>query len=354
MNLTVIGLNHKTAPIEIREQFYLNETQQELFLSELKNNPGVIEAFIFSTCNRIEVYLHLLRGSIGPEKIIELITTIKKSPQSISFMNHFYRYEGREAVKHLLKVAAGLDSLVLGEKQILGQIKIAFDRARNKGMFSKQFNLLSNIAIRTGKIARNETNICHGGSSISWAAIAKAESVLGSLQDRSLLIIGAGKMGDLAVEQISNKGFKNLFIMNRTQVNAQMIVEKYGGIAAGFCDIKEILSQVDICICCADAPHYIIEKDIAQKVMPQRQNRQLVFVDISMPRNIDPKVTEVDNVVLFKIDDLENVVAENMKKREEAILQVETIIQRKLSEFFEKLNKARNIDTEVTETVEQI
>ena len=156
MNIVVIGINHKTAPIEIREQFYLSETQQELLLSELKNNPSVLEAFVFSTCNRTEIYAHLLNTeSVSLEAFLRLIISIKKNPDAINFKNHFYIYKGEEAVRHLLRVAAGIDSLVLGEKQILGQIKTAFVKARERGMFSKHFNLLSNLAIRTGKIARN-------------------------------------------------------------------------------------------------------------------------------------------------------------------------------------------------------
>ncbi len=343
MNISVIGISHKTAPIGIREKFYLTPTEQELFLSELKNNPRLVEAFILSTCNRTEVYCHTIDMGIDITLIVNLISTIKKNKLDGPFEKYFYIYNAQEAVEHLLKVISGLDSLVLGEKQILGQVKAAIDQARLKGMFTRYFNLLAAIAVRAGKKVQTETDIGFGGSSVSWAAVAMAEKVLGSLEDKSVLILGAGEMSKLAVGQISNKKFKKLYVMNRTPCHAQALAEKFNGIAVSFCDIKEILSQVDVCICSASAPHYILDKETVEKIMPERNARKLIFIDISMPRNIDPRVAEAPNVLLFEIDDLDKVVEESMEKRQAAVVQVQKIIDAKLKEFTRKMAKITSL-----------
>ena len=342
MNIIAFGLNHKTAPIDIREKFFLNPTQQDLLLSELKSDPSIIEAFVLSTCNRTEVYVHGLSFPHYLESIFKLISNIKKIECETDFKRYFYFYEKKEALRHLLCVTSGLDSLVLGEKQIIGQVKTALERARAKGMFGRHFNILSNIAIRTAKKAQSETQISFGGSSVSWAAMAMAEQVLGTLERKSILIIGAGKMGELALSQIRNKGVKNIYVMNRTGEAAQTLAESCGAIAVSFMDIKEILSEVDVCVCAASAPHYILDRKTIEKIMPLRRGRKLVLVDISMPRNIDPLAGSVDQVFLSTIDDLNKVVGENMVKRQTAVLSVEQIIDRQLTVFDEELKKLKD------------
>lgn len=339
MNIHVVGLNHKTAPIEIREKFYLNPLEQDLFLSELKSNPSVLSAFIISTCNRTEVYFSILDNVAPFPFIFKTLTDVKKLPNPAELISYFYTYKNQVAVDHLLRVVTGLDSLVLGEKQILGQAKSAIENAHKKGMLSRDFNVLTNLVIRAGKKAQSETQISFGGSSVSWAAIVKAEEVLGTLEGKSILIIGAGKMSELAVGQIQNRGFKKLYLMNRTGTNAENLAQKYGGEVVSFYEMRDVLSEVDICICSAGAPHYILEKAPVEKIMALRNNRTLIFIDISMPRNIDPKVSEVSGVHLYEIDDLNKVVDSNMKVRESAVPEVEQIVANKLSEFYQKLSK---------------
>jgi len=339
MKTLIVGINHKNTPIEIREQLFLNPTQQDLLLSELKNNPAIIEACVLSTCNRVEIYAHVLDQDVNINALIKLIFQIKKVPFTDNFTKYFYTYSNEEAIYHLLEVSAGLDSLIIGEEQILGQVKAAFKRAQEFGMFDRYFNILSNIVIRAGKKARNETDINLGGSSVSWAAIVKAEEILGNLKDRSILVIGAGKMSELAVGHIQNKEFKKLFLMNRTQDHARSLSKKYGGEVVPFCDMKEVLSQVDVCICSAGAPHFILEKEIVERVMHLRKNKQIVFIDISMPRNIDPLIGKIDNVFLYQMDDLTEVVDSNRKLREQAISEVRLIIEKKLAQYYEKIKK---------------
>jgi glutamyl-tRNA reductase len=339
----IIGINHKTAPIEIREKFFLNITQQDLLLSELKSNPAVSEAFVLSTCNRTEVYLKRVDQSSDMGFVIPLLARIKKVQLDPDYCKYLYSYSGDAAVAHLMRVATGLDSLVLGEKQILGQVKTSIERARELTMLSKYFNLLTNSAIRAGKKAQNETDISCGGSSISWAAINMAEQEMGTLQDKSILIIGAGKMGEMALAQIHDKGASKIYLMNRTGEKAEALAQKFSGIPVSFMDTKEVLTQVDICICSAGAPHYILDKNMLAPIMANRQGRKLLLIDISMPRNIDPQTATIEGVALFTIDDLDKVVGENMRRRQAAVNQVEAIISQKIEEFHQKLGKLQSL-----------
>lgn len=338
----IIGLNHKTAPIEIREKFYLNPSQQDLLLSELKANPSVAEAFVMSTCNRIEVYVKRVDRFSDMEFIIPLIAKIKKIVFDFDSAKYLYIYKDDQAVDHLMRVATGIDSLVLGEKQILGQVKSSVERARALSIISKYFNILTNVAIRAGKKAQNETDISCGGSSVSWAAINMAEEHLQTLHGKSILIIGAGKMGELALAQIHSKGAARIYLMNRTGEKAEALAERFSGIPVSFMDMKDTLLDVDICICSAGAPHYILDKSMVEPIMAKRDHRKLLFMDISMPRNIDPQTATIDGVCLFTIDDLDKVVGENMKKRQSALVQVENIIGQKIKEFHEKWQKVQD------------
>lgn len=348
--MIVTGINHKTASMEVREKLFLSPMQQDLVLTYLKSNPQVLEAFILSTCNRTEIYLNLLDASVDPYFVFEYIAQIKKLKLTKDLRSHLYRFDGVAAVEHLFKVVCGLDSLVLGEKQILGQVKHAVERARLIGMFSKQFNVLFNVAVRAGKKVQTETRISHGGSSVSWAAVVMTEQVLGTLESKSVLIIGAGKMGTLAINQICQKKLGNLYLMNRTGEKAEALAKQHKATAVSFMDIKEILSTVDVCICSAGAPHYILDKEVIEKIILSRQSQPLVLVDISMPRNIDPTVAELSGVRLIQIDDLDQVVSENMKIRQDAVQEVERIIQAKVKEFFQKLAKMMH-DTSYVEQV---
>ncbi len=342
MHITAIGISHKTAPINIREKFYLDETRRRLLLSELKNNPAVVEAIILSTCNRTEVYAR----TIVPDASGVLLQALFKV-KSISFSSaaaeemtkYFYTRKDRDAVFHLLRVTSGLESVVLGENQILGQVKTAVDSAREEGMLARTFNVLSAVAIRAGKKARHETTVGSGGVSVSWAAVNAAERMAGTLQGRSVLIIGAGKMANLAANQLANKALGELYVMNRSQDNAEGLAEKFGGVSVSFWDMKEILSRVDVCICSSAAPHYLVEKDVVRKIMADRPRKPLVCVDISIPRNIDPEVGRVAGVSLITVDDLGDIIAETVERRSGALSKVEGIINQKVDEFYCKVAK---------------
>ena len=340
MKILLVGINHKTASLENREKFFLNTLERDLLLSKFRNDPSVFSAIILSTCNRCEIYATVDDDS-HPSDVLRKLFSIKDQPQTDGLLGLFYVLEGDEAVSHLLRVACGLDSLILGEKQILGQIKEAVDRSRQNLMMDKTFNILTNFVLETGKKARRETQIDFGGSSVSWASVIMAQELLGSLQDKTVLILGSGKMGRLAVEQLVKKGVKKIYIMNRTMDTAQEFAKETGCLAVGFWEIPQVLSQVDVCICSSACPHYLIEKDLVENAMLPRDGRKLVCIDISMPRNIDPQVADVKNVILLTVDDLGRVIQENFQRRMSAAQEVEKIIQNKVREFYEAINKSK-------------
>jgi len=343
MKILAVGINHKTSPIETREKFFLSTLERELLLSEFKNDPSVVSTIILSTCNRCEIYAHV-DDAYEPIEILKKLFCIKHQPQTPDLQGLFYVLEGQLAVEHILSVACGLDSLILGEKQIVGQIKEAVELSRQKIMMDKTFNVLANLVLETAKKARRETQIDFGGSSVSWASVCMAQNLLGSLQDKTVLILGSGKMGRLAVEQLLNKGVKKIYIMNRTIEKAEELAAQSGGIAVPFWELAEILPQVDVCICSSSCPHYLIDQELVERIMQQRGGQKLVCIDISMPRNIDPLVAQVSNVCLVTVDDLDRVVQDNIQKRLTAAGQVERIVKSKVSEYYAVINKIRLIE----------
>jgi len=342
MKILLVGINHKTSSIDTREKFFLNTLERELLLSTFKNDPAVVSSIILSTCNRCEIYVNATDGYLTQE-ILKKLFLIKNQTQSEAYQGLFYTLEGKDAVHHLLRVACGLDSLILGEKQILGQIKDAVFLSRQNLMMDRTFNILTNFVLETGKKARRETQIDFGGSSVSWAAVCMAQNILGSLQGKAVLILGSGKMGRLAVEQLVNKGVNKIYIMNRTIEKAQELAAQSCGIAVPFWEMPDILPKVDVCICSSSCPHYLIDRDLVEHTMKARSGQKSVFIDISMPRNIDPKVAEVNGVCLVTVDDLDRVVQDNIQKRLGAAEQVEKIVSNKVQEFYGAIDKIRLI-----------
>jgi glutamyl-tRNA reductase len=346
-HLYSIGVNHKTTAIDLREKLFLTTTEKELILSELKSDPRVIGAFVLSTCNRTEIYVELLQDNHQP--VIDLLFKVKKLKVTDELLECFSVYKEHEAVRHLFRVSSGLDSVVLGEKQILGQVKEAATAARELGMMTRDLNILTNLAIRSGKKAQTETEIGFGGSSVSWAAVATMQKRLGTLSGKNVLIVGAGKMGHLAAEQLKNKDVATVYVMNRSCDKAASIADEVSGTTVGFWEMKDVLCKVDACICSAGAPHYLIEKDLVAEVMQIRAGRELVLIDISMPRNIDPQASTVEGVKILTIDDLDQVVEGSVRRRQNAVGAVEEIVAKKENEYFTRLDKARVLSREAAE-----
>lgn len=339
MELVVVGINYKHSPVDVREKFVLQPLEQDLLLNHLKNDPAISEAFVLSTCQRTEVYAYTLHDA--SERITQHLFTVKNIPVTNELRNRFYIYTEDNAIRHLMNVTTGLDSLILGEKEILGQVKNAVEVARRNRMMNTYLNLLSNICIRTGKQSRSQTQISCGGASTSWAAVAKAEELLGTFQGKSVLIIGTGKIGSLVAHGFHKKGISSLFIMNRNPEKAGLLAQELGSIIVPFWEIKSTLSQVDVCICASGAPHYLIEKELVQEAMKDRSKKKLILVDISVPRNINPDAARIPNVQLLTIDEINSTVDTNLKKRSEATVQVQEMIEKKITTFHQKIEKIR-------------
>jgi glutamyl-tRNA reductase len=334
VNILAIGISHKTSSVEVREKFFLKTAERELLLSKLKNDPAVTDVLVLSTCNRTEIYAVTVYDA--PAELLKYLFQIKRIPFNSGLRQYFYSYTNQRAVEHLLRVACGLDSLVLGENQILGQFKSAVELSRRNKAVSKRMNLLSHLAIEAGKKAQTETPIGCGGSSVSWAAVTAAEQNFGSLRGKSVLIVGAGKMGQLAITQLNSKGAAAIRLINRSRDKAEELGRGSGVTVASFWEISKILQEADLCICSAGAPYYLIEKDLVAQVMRWRSNK-ILFIDISIPRTIDPGIRLFDNVELMTIDDLDQVVGENVRRRHAAVGDVEKIIAAKMEEFYDKL-----------------
>ncbi|MCR4336989.1 MAG: glutamyl-tRNA reductase [Candidatus Omnitrophica bacterium] len=343
MDIILIGLNHKTAPIGIREQFYLQPLERELLLSELKNSPQVVEVFVLSTCNRTEIYAHLI--SEDSSILFDTLYRIKKDIYIPDLSEYFYIKKNEEAIHHFFEVTCGLNSLVVGEKQILGQVKSSAELAHRMGVLGKIFNVLINTAIHAGKIVQTKTQIGCGGSSVSWAAVAMAQKILCSFENKSILVIGAGKMSQLTASQLIRKSVQDIFVMNRTFEKAQELAQKIGGQAVTFLDLKNILARIDVCICSAGASYFLIDSEAVYEVMKLRGGKPLLLIDISTPRNINPDVARIPNVQLLSIDDLHKVIDDNLQSRYNAISSVKEIIKQKVALFYKKIIKAGYLQT---------
>ena len=338
MALILVGVNHKNCPIEIREKFFIQSTEKELLLTGFQNDPRVSAAFVLSTCNRTEIYADTLFPD--PAILLNRFFTVKGLSLTAGHEELFYVKHEKDVVAHMFRVVTGLESLILGEQQILGQVKCAVAWAQNHRMLNRTFNILTNFAIETGKKVRRDTLIDSGGSSISWAAVAETQHILGTLEGKSILVIGSGKMGQLAVQELKNKGAGKIFIMNRTHEKAEELAKQVGATAVMVWQLREILEKVDGCICSTRAPHYLLDKELMKYVMSTRPAQPFAAIDISVPRNIDPHVSTVSGVSLITVDDLAMTVQDTVVKRKLAVAQVEQIIVSKTIEFYKALDKA--------------
>jgi len=336
-----VGISHKTCPIALREKFYLNPGERELFLSGLRQEGGVREALVISTCNRTEVYA--LTTEPDPQVLIGHLCALKNITLKRPLKKSFYVYADEKALRHLFSVACGLDSLIIGEKEILGQVKAAVALARKQSMMGRFMNILTNVILRTAKKVRHETSISTGGASVSWAAVRKAEEFLGGLRDKSVMILGAGKMSHLAAGDFRRKGVAELYVVNRTRENGEELARQFQAQAVDFFDIKDVLPRVDVCICSASAPHYLIEPALVEETMA-RKRTPLLMIDISMPRNIHPGVADIEGVNLISLDELDKVIEFNNQQRQSAVVHVKEIIEQGTKVFYRKINAAASLE----------
>ncbi|MCX8034102.1 MAG: glutamyl-tRNA reductase [Thermodesulfovibrio sp.] len=353
MSLIVVGVNHKTAPVDIRERlaFNSNELIKE-GLRYLINKPAINEALIFSTCNRVEIYAyHSVSGNAektieGEKNIEEIIIDFLSDFHRIDrreFENYLYIYRDKEAVEHLFKVTSSLDSMIVGEPQITGQVKEAYEIALSERATSLILNHLMNRAFFTAKRVRNETRIGENPVSVSYAAVGLIKKVFDELSKKSVLLVGAGEMAELAIRHLIGSGVNNIYVTNRTYERAKELSKEFNGKAVSFENLKEQLTKVDIVICSTGAPHYVINEKMIREVMLSRKHKPIFLIDISVPRNIDPACNNLDNVYLYNIDDLQDVVDSNILERRKEAEKALGIVCEETEKFFQWLNSLDSV-----------
>ena len=336
MNLVLIGVNHRTAPVEIRERMNIPESCLAQAVSDLIHREGIREVLILSTCNRVEVVASA-EERINAEPIVRKFLADHHRFDLGPYERFFYQYRQEEVIRHLFRVAASLDSMILGEPQILGQLKRAYLLANKAGGLNGSLKEIVNQALVVAKRVRRETALGSAAVSVSYAAVELAKKIFGSLEGRTILVIGAGKMSELAAKHLIRSGAGAIYVANRTYERAVQLAAAFHGTAIAFDQIFEHLAKADIVISSTGAPGYIVNKEMVSRMLSARRNRPVFFVDIAVPRDIDPQVNELDNAFVYNIDDLEHLVEANKKEREREAVWAEEIVQEEVRKTMRRL-----------------
>lgn len=331
MDIIVVGLNHRTAPIEIREKLSISDAQLREALIRLKSCHGIDEGVILSTCNRVEVCAVVQQVQTGFQRIKEFFEDHHTGLSAEEWNACLYLYSADEAIRHLFRVASSLDSMVIGEPQVLGQLKEAFDTAMHQKATGVILNKVFRKAISVAKRVRTETKIAENAVSISFAAVELAKKIFGQLAGKEALLVGAGEMAELAVRHLVDNGVGKVMITTRNFDNAIDLAKRFDGIPIRMEEFPRYLAESDILICSTGAPHYVITEDHIRQTIQRRKNRPIFLIDISVPRNIDPHVNRIDNVFLYDIDDLQSIVDTNLEGRQKEALKAEEIVSEELT-----------------------
>jgi glutamyl-tRNA reductase len=332
MDIIVLGLNHKTAPVHIRERVAFPEKTIHEPLRALHGAAGVRETMILSTCNRVEIAAVVESREQGAAAVRTYVARHHAVPED-ELAPHLYLHAGADAVRHLFRVASSLDSLVVGEPQILGQVKDAYQFAREAGSVGMVLDRLLKKALSVAKLVRTETEIARSAVSVSFAAVELAKKIFGETEGRSAMIIGAGEMAELAVKHLISSGVREVFVVNRTFEKAVALAQEFGGSAVKYEDLFDQLVLSDIVISSTGAPHFIIKGEDIRKVMVRRRHRPMFFIDIAVPRDIEPSVNDIDNAYLYNVDDLQSVVDGNIKERRKEADKAEKIVEEEVGTF---------------------
>ncbi len=326
MEIIVVGLNHRTAPVDIREKLSIPESELRDALIRLKSLHGIDEGLILSTCNRVEVYAVVQNIQTGFHRVKEFFAELQSGLPSDKWISCLYLYSAREAIHHVFRVAASLDSMVVGEPQILGQMKESFEAAMHQKATGVVLNKILRKAISVAKRVRTETGIAENAVSVSFAAVELAKKIFGRLDGKKALLVGTGEMAELAVRHLLDNGVRNVMITTRNLDHAIELARRFSGVPIRFEEFPRHLAEADILICSTGAPHAVITEEHVEKAIQLRKNRPIFLIDISVPRNIDPKVNRIDNVFLYDIDDLQTIVDANLHERQKEALKAEEII----------------------------
>jgi glutamyl-tRNA reductase len=332
MHLTLVGLSHKTAPVDIREKLTFPANVQQSALYALTSSDAVAEAVIVSTCNRTEIYAVTAEGFDGPGAIIDFMCDYHDLDRH-ELVPYLYISEGEAVVRHLFRVVASLDSMVLGEAQILGQVKEAYEHSFESGASQRIFNKLFRQSFEVGKRVRTETEIGENAVSISYAAVELAKKVFDSLVGRTILVVGAGKMSELTAKHLVSNGVKEVLVANRTFARAEELAAKFDGTAIPYDELFYRMADADIVISSTAATEYVITKGEVAAARRGRRRGPLFLIDIALPRDIDPAVNDLADVYLYNIDDLNGVVSSNLEERMHEAELAEVIIAEEMQAF---------------------
>lgn len=338
MEIVLVGANHRSAPVSLREQLAFTDDGCVSALRELLALSTVKEALILSTCNRVEL-LAVISDQPAKDGVDQLSTFLSES-SSISkgeLSKHLYSYTNEDAIRHLFRVASSLDSMVVGEPQILGQIRNAYSFATAAGAAGTILNKLLPQALHVAKRVRNETDIASSAVSVSYMAVELGRKIFDSLEGRTALVIGGGAMAELVARHLIKSGVHRVFFANRTQAKAEELAQTFGGQAVALDQVAGHLAEADIVICSTSSPTYVITADMLRAARRPKQRRPIFLIDISVPRNVDPAVSEIENSFVFNIDDLKSLVLSNVDKRQREAQRAETIVEQEVVRFREVL-----------------
>jgi len=341
MNLLILGVSHRTAPVSVRERMAVSEAALPEALRELRARPGISEGLILSTCNRVEFWAAAEPGSAAASEIRSaLVRQGRLEPDQAE--QHLYRYEQREAARHVFRVASSLDSMVVGEPQILGQVKQALTAAKAAGAVGGPLEELVQRAFFVAKRVRAETGIGQMAVSVSYVAVELARKIFGTLTGHSVMILGSGKMSELAARYLRRSGAPAVYVANRTWERAVEMAARFDGRAVPFDQLFNWLAHVDIVISSTGSPGFLITRQRAQALIGTRKNRPLFLIDIAVPRDVDPEVNRIDNIYLYDIDDLQQVADANRRQRQREAERAEALVEEEVDRVLERL-KTRDV-----------
>ena len=343
MTLIAFGINHKTAPVDIREKVAFAPEKMEQALHQCINEGSVSEAAIISTCNRTELYTNINEES-DFNSLLEWFCQYHNLKKE-NVEPYIYMHSNNDAVQHILRVASGLDSLVLGEPQILGQIKDAYGTANQAGTLGRQLNRLFQHTFSVAKQVRTDTAIGANPVSVAFAAVSLSKRIFADLSKHTALLIGAGETTELVAQHLANQGVSKMIVANRTVERAQTLANKFDAEAIALSDMPERLVEADIIIASTASQLPILGKGAVERALKQRKHRPMFMVDIAVPRDIEPEVAELDDVYLYTVDDLQEVIEEGRQSREEAAVQAEEIIVLQVEHFMGWLRSLKGVDT---------
>jgi glutamyl-tRNA reductase len=344
MHILAIGVNHKTAPVAIRERVSFGPESLPDALLDLTQQPAVREGAILSTCNRTECYCAVSHPDTGREAVIAWLAAFHGLAED-DLRPHLYAYSDREAVTHLFRVAGSLDSLVVGEPQILGQLKEAYRRAYNVGSLGPLLNRAFHHAFKVGKRVRSETDIGGQAVSVSYAAVELARRIFGDLSASRVLLIGAGETIQLAGRHLREAGVPSIFVANRTVERAEELATELGGHALGLDAVPDTLGEVDVVVASTGAPGTVVEKAWLEAAQKRRKRQAMFVVDLAVPRDLPDDAEKVSGIYLYTVDDLEAVVEENLKARRKEAEHAEEIVEATVNEFLQWLRNQEVVPT---------